>query len=152
MIGTLVILAVLFVFFPLVPVIPGICFVTPIVNGLFVIMILVLAVAMSIEGTKVIKLVKQIQANSNSTSKDIVETISKLVVRSSVALIVTMLALIITALARVPKDNSPLCMGSLALYRVLELVVMGILTIPLRNADEMKSKLKVSHPTTDTGL
>ena len=135
LIGITIALVVLLTLWPVIAVIPGIEFIVPLVNGLFVLIVLAFTITMAMEGMKVTKLIKSMDNNSNSNSQEILQTVTKLVVGSSGALILVMVALIITTLMRLPKDNSPYCMASLLLYRVLEVVVMIVLTAPLRHSE-----------------
>ena len=103
------------------------------VNALLLIVILAITVTMCVEGYRVMKLVKNMDIQSNSTSQDVLETITKIVVGSSAALIVTMIVLIITTLIRIAYPHSVIgCLIMHLIYRMLELTLIAILTIPLR--------------------
>lgn len=110
--------------------------VTLIVNGLFLIICLVVVIMMVIEGIKVMKLVKTLELD-----QQLLKTVTKLVIGSSVSLLVVMLVLIITSLASVVDNDTDICMVSTFFYRALEIGVMTLLAYPLRKIETS------AHPT-----
>mmetsp|Transcript_11876 Transcript_11876/g.16458 ORF Transcript_11876/g.16458 Transcript_11876/m.16458 type:complete len:311 (-) Transcript_11876:27-959(-) len=118
---------------PITAVLSGINAVAVLFNAIFLVMVLFITITMSVEGYRVMKLIKNMEIASHSTSNEVLQTITKLVIGSSIILIITMVVLIITTLIRVRYPNSVIvCMVSHAIYRTLELTVICVLAYPLR--------------------
>eukprot|EP00027_Filamoeba_sp_ATCC50430_P006328 CAMPEP_0168542160 /NCGR_PEP_ID=MMETSP0413-20121227/1200_1 /TAXON_ID=136452 /ORGANISM="Filamoeba nolandi, Strain NC-AS-23-1" /LENGTH=153 /DNA_ID=CAMNT_0008572019 /DNA_START=571 /DNA_END=1032 /DNA_ORIENTATION=+ len=113
-------------------------------NVLFLLLVLGLGITMTIEGFKVLKLVKELYpaGNSPNNSSQALHAVTKLIVGSSCSLIVTAVVLAITSLiflfptGEYRSDN---CMAVLVAYRVLELGIMTLIALPLKTYQDNNS-------------
>eukprot|EP00027_Filamoeba_sp_ATCC50430_P003459 CAMPEP_0168544014 /NCGR_PEP_ID=MMETSP0413-20121227/2198_1 /TAXON_ID=136452 /ORGANISM="Filamoeba nolandi, Strain NC-AS-23-1" /LENGTH=153 /DNA_ID=CAMNT_0008574015 /DNA_START=323 /DNA_END=781 /DNA_ORIENTATION=- len=134
LVGLCILILVIMTILSILSIIPGVSFINAVINGVFLVIIFAVTITMTVEGYRILKLLRNLEIASNSGSQEVVKTITKLVVGSSIALIIVMLVLLITTLIMYSSsDATMVCLISTLLYRIMELIVMCILTIPMRH-------------------
>lgn len=124
-------------------------------NLSLVILILIVAIAAIVEGYRIVKYLKTMEGMKDQS---VVRKVSTLATSASIGLIVALIGLALGTVIRVgiPSGGYPLCQAVQILYRVLEMMVILIITIPLKDyqvdTDYSSSTAKYTYRSSAIGL